>query len=198
MTFRGWTDEAVAFFEGLEVENTKEYWTAHRATYDLVAAPMLELLAALAPELGAAKVFRPYRDVRFSKDKSPYKTSIAATLEHGGYVQFSAAGLGAGAGAFHLSSDQVDRYRRAVDDDTSGRALESIAADLAARGTRLIGHDVLKSAPRGYAKDHPRLDLLRRKGITAWREFPESDWLRSDRAPAALGEFFRGVRPLQD
>ena len=199
MTFRGWTDEAVAFFEGLEAENTKAYWTARRSTYDeQVAAPMLDLLADLAPERGAAKIFRPYRDTRFSKDKSPYKTTIAATLEKGGYVQFSADGLGAGAGAFHLSSGQLERYRRAVDDDASGAALETIAVNLERHGCSLIGHDLFKTAPRGYAKDHPRLDLLRRKGITAWQMFPAADWLRSDRAPQVLLRFFQETQPLED
>ena len=199
MGFTGWTDEAIAFFDQLEVENTKAYWLAHKQVYDdQVAAPMHALLAELAPEFGEAKLFRPYRDTRFSADKSPYKTTIAAVLARGGYVQLSAGGLGAGAGAFHLASDQLERYRQAVDADRTGTQLERIAADLARAGSELIGHDVLKTAPRGYAKDHPRVDLLRRKGITAWREFPPSDWLGSKRAPRQLAAFFRSTQPLKD
>lgn len=199
MRFQGWTDEALIFFEGLEVDNSKAYWQAHQRVYDeQVRAPMLALLAELAPEFGEPKLFRPYRDVRFSADKSPYKTAIAATLASGGYVQFSAAGLGAAAGAYHLAPDQLDRYRRAVAEDRTGTELERIAAALARAGSELVGHDVLKTAPRGYRKDHPRVELLRRKGLTAWREFPPADWLGTGRARAKVAAFLRSTWPLRE
>jgi len=199
MAFQGWTDEAVAFYEHLEAENTKAFWEVHKPVYEAqVLAPMRALLSELEAEFGAAKLFRPYRDVRFSKDKSPYKTSVAATLAGGGYVQFSSAGLGAGVGAYHLAADQLERYRRAVDDDRSGGELERIAADLDRKGSALIGHDVLKTAPRGYPKDHPRVELLRRKGVTVWREFPPAEWLGSGRASKRVATFFRQAHPLQE
>ena len=84
MTFRGWKAEALEFFDGLEADNSKAYWQAHKTEYEtLVRAPMEALLIELEPEWGEGRVFRPYRDVRFSKDKSPYKTSIAAELGGG-------------------------------------------------------------------------------------------------------------------
>lgn len=199
MAFPGWTDEAITFYEQLEAENTKAFWEAHKPVYETqVLAPMRALLDDLAPEFGEGKIFRPYRDVRFSSDKSPYKTSIAATLPRGGYVQFSAAGLGAGVGAYHMAADQLERYRRAVDDERKGGELERIAADLDRLGSALIGHDLLKTAPRGYAKDHPRVELLRRKGVTVWREFPESQWLGTGRASKRLATFFRQAHPLRE
>ena len=98
MTFSGWPAVALEFYEGLEADNSKTYWTAHKAVYEAgVLAPMDELLAELEDEFGEAKVFRPNRDIRFSADKSPYKTAIGATLSAGGYVQLSADGLAAGA-----------------------------------------------------------------------------------------------------
>src|SRR5258706_12038469 len=121
MAFRGWPAEALDFYEGLEADNSKTYWVANKAIYDdKVHAPMTELLAELETEFGPAKIFRPYRDVRFSADKSPYKTSIAASFEHGGYVHLSAKGLAAGSGRYMLSPAQLDRYRRAVADDAAG------------------------------------------------------------------------------
>lgn len=79
MTFRGWPEEALEFYEGLSADNSKTYWTAHKEVYETkVRAPMEELLAALEPEFGSGRIFRPYRDVRFSKDKTPYQTHIAA------------------------------------------------------------------------------------------------------------------------
>src|SRR3954451_24990715 len=86
MAFRGWPVEAVEFYEGLLADNSKTYWQARKHTYDDdVRGPMQELLTELAPEFGQGKIFRPYRDVRFSADKTPYKTHIGAVLEGGGY-----------------------------------------------------------------------------------------------------------------
>src|SRR5256884_9626511 len=96
MVFRGWPAEAIEFYEGLEADNSKTYWQENKAVYEeLVRGPMDALLAELAPEYGEGRIFRPYRDVRFSKDKSPYKTAIAATLANGGVRTFSAPGPGA-------------------------------------------------------------------------------------------------------
>ena len=92
MTFRGWPVEALEFFEGLEADNSKAYWQANKTVYEtVVRAPMEELIVELEPEWGEGRIFRPYRDVRFSADKSPYKTNIAAMLGDG-YVQLNATG----------------------------------------------------------------------------------------------------------
>ncbi|HTY71528.1 MAG TPA: DUF2461 domain-containing protein [Actinomycetes bacterium] len=197
MAFRGWTDEAIRFFEELEVDNTKAFWLAHKDVYEeQVRAPMRALLDDLEEEFGRARMFRPYRDTRFSADKSPYKTTIAAELERGGYVQFSAAGLGVGAGSYHLAPDQLDRYRGAVAADRTGREIAGIVATLRRDGYEVMAHDSLKTAPRGYPKDHPRLELLRLKGLAVWRQLPASDWLGSSKAPAKVTAALRSARPL--
>ena len=197
MAFHGWSHEAISFYEDLELDNTKAFWLAHKPIYEQeVLAPMRALLDALEPDFGAARLFRPYRDTRFSADKSPYKTTIAAEVENGGYIQFSAAGLGAGAGAYHLASDQLERYRQAVDDDRQGSELEAIVHTLVASGCTVIAHDVLKTAPRGYPKDHPRIELLRQKGVAIWRDLPASDWLGKAKAQDRIAAFFRSARPL--
>ncbi|HEX4162146.1 MAG TPA: DUF2461 family protein, partial [Acidimicrobiales bacterium] len=75
MTFKGWPETALAFYEGLEADNSKTYWLDHKEVYERdVKAPMDALLAELTAEFGEPKLFRPYRDTRFSRDKSPYKT----------------------------------------------------------------------------------------------------------------------------
>ena len=171
MTFRGWPSEALEFYEGLTADNSKTYWTAHQTLYEEgVREPMQELLAALEPEFGPGKIFRPYRDVRFSKDKSPYKTHLGAWLEAGGYVQLSADGLAAGCGMYQLESDQLERYRKAVAGDRTGKQLTDVIAAIEQAGIGVHGHGSLKSAPRGYPKDHPRAELLRHKGLTTWQE----------------------------
>jgi uncharacterized protein (TIGR02453 family) len=193
--FRGWKAEALEFFDGLEADNSKTYWERNRATYDeLVRAPMEALVAELAPK-GEGKIFRPYRDVRFSKDKSPYKTNIAATVGHG-YVHLDANGLAAGAGMWEMAPDQLERYRGAVDDARSGEQLERVVAEARRAGATIESHGELKTVPRGYPKDHPRAELLRYKGIVAWREWPAGAWLGTAKAKDRLVEFFRISRPL--
>ena len=196
MAFRGWPVDAVEFFEGLEADNSKTYWHAHKDTYDTaVRAPMEALLAELEPEWGEGRIFRPYRDVRFSSDKSPYKTNIAAMVGPR-YVQLTADGLSAGAGMWEMAPDQLERYRSAVDDDRSGRSLEAIVAAIREAGAEAMGHGVLKTAPRGYPKDHPRLELLRYKGLVAWREWPAGSWLGTKRAKDRVAGLFRAAEPL--
>ncbi len=199
MAFRGWLAEALEFYEGLEADNSKRYWQEHKHVYERqVLAPMQELLAELSSEFGAGRVFRPYRDVRFSADKSPYKTQMGATLEQGGYVQFSADGMGAGCGMYQMAGDQLDRFRRAVAEDRTGVDLERRLTPLREAGIDVVAHDTLKSAPRGYPKDHPRIDLLRLKGLIAWKEWPPEAWAGMERASVLVAEFFRACVPLQE
>ncbi len=197
MSFQGWPEAALDFFEGLERENTKAYWTAHRPVYDeAVLEPMAQLTDELAADFGPAKIFRPHRDIRFSADKSPYKTEIGAMVGSA-YVRLSAAGLAAGNGMFHLAPDQLTRYRQGVaDDDVGGAELARITAALAGQDITLIGHEVLKSAPRGYPADHPRIELLRHKGLAAFREWPVEAWLGTRAAADRIREFLAASRPL--
>lgn len=199
MTFRGWPAEALEFYEGLEADNSATYWRAHKDVYERdVRAPMVALLAELEPEFGAGKIFRPYRDVRFSRDKSPYKTSIAATLERGGYVQLSAAGLAAGNGMYQMDADQLARYRRAVADDVPGEQLRAVLAQVKSHGIDVGGHEELKTAPRGYPRDHPRVELLRYKGLVAWRSWPVAAWLGTAAAKDRVVDFLHASQPLND
>ena len=198
MSFQGWPEAALDFFEGLEMDNSKAYWTAHRTIYDeAVLAPMTELTDELAAEFGDVKIFRPYRDIRFSADKSPYRTDIGA-LVGSAYIRLSAAGLAAGNGMFHLAPDQLSRFRDGVADDVRGAALERIVAAWDRQGVTLIGHEVLKSAPRGYPADHPRIGLLRYKGLAAYKEWPVEPWLATAAAGDHVREFLASTRPLTD
>lgn len=197
MAFRGWPAEAIEFYEGLEADNTRAYWQDHKKEYEeLVRRPMLELLAELAPEFGEGKIFRPFRDVRFSPDKSPYKTAIGATLERGGYVQFSAHGLAAGSGYYWMMPDQLDSYRRAVADGKTGAALVKITTALQRDGVDITAKDTLKTAPKGYPKDHPRIDLLRHKGLIAWKQWSPAAWMGTAKAKSRIVDFLVAARPL--
>ena len=197
MTFKGWSPAAIDFYDGLEEDNSRDYWLANKPVFeDEVKAPMVALLADLADEFGDGKIFRPNRDVRFSKDKSPYKTAIGATLEGGGYVQLSGAGFGVGTGMYHMATDQLERFRAAIDDDRTGSQLESLATAARSAGMDVSAHETLKTAPRGYPRDHPRIELLRQKGLIVWREWPAGKWLTSKQPLTRATEVLRSARPL--
>ena len=199
MAFSGWPAEAFEFFEGLEADNTKSYWTEHKPLYErVVRGPTQALLDEVANEFGEGRIFRPYRDVRFSADKSPYKENIAAVSYRpdGGvhYLSLSSAGLFAATGYYQPASDQLDRYRRAVDGPGGGE-LEKIVAALE-RGKYDVGGEILKRAPRGYPADHPRARLLRHKGVTMGRSFAPARWMGTAKAKDRVTEVWRAGSPL--
>lgn len=196
MAFKGWPVEAVEFYEGLEADNSRTYWQEHKAVYEqCVRGPMEELLTALAGDFGSGRIFRPYRDVRFSKDKTPYKTNCAAHLP-GGYISVSAEGLFVGSGLYRPDPDQLRRYRVAVDDEASGSELDAIVATLRRGGYDVGAHEVLKTTPRGFAKDHPRIDLLRSKGILMSKSWPVGAWLGTAKAKDRVVAGLTAARPL--
>ena len=201
MTFSGFPPEAITFYEGLEADNSRAYWQAHRDVYErAVRAPFEALLADLDDRFGPFGLFRPYRDVRFSKDKSPYKTSIAAVGQRDGrasvYLQLSADGLVTGAGSYGMAADQLERYRRAVDNEVTGGELADRVAVLRQAGYEVGAHERLKTAPRGYPRDHPRADLLALKGLAVFRSWPVAPWLQTARARARVVEAWEAAEPV--
>jgi uncharacterized protein (TIGR02453 family) len=200
-TFQGWPIQAFTWFEGLQEDNSKEYFTAHRSTYDqAVKGPLLALLEELEDEFGPAKMFRPNRDVRFSHDKSPYKTNAAAVApgdmhRPGFWVEVSAEGIAAGAGFHGAGRTEIDRFRAAVADEVSGSALEQVVADLAAAGMEIHG-ETLKSAPRGYPRDHPRIRLLRHTHLIAVRREPPGALAQSPKAAGWVRDTWRTCQPM--
>jgi uncharacterized protein (TIGR02453 family) len=198
MVFSGWPEEALDFYDGLAADNTKTYWTAYKAVYtEKILGPMTDLTEELAAEFGEPKIFRPYRDVRFSPDKTPYKTHIGAVIGGSGYVQLSAEGLGAGAGMWEMTPEQRACSRAAGAGDRPGAELEEIIAEIEKADLTIHGHGALKSAPRGYPADHPRITLLRYKGLTAWKQWPVEPWLESAAAKDRVVSFFRTAEPLR-
>jgi uncharacterized protein (TIGR02453 family) len=202
VSFEGFPDECLLFYEGLEADNSKTYWNRNKAVYDAhVRAPLLALLEELGPEFGTAKVFRPYRDVRFSNDKTPYKTHQGAVVSldgHGAgswYVQISAEGLHVAGGAWRLESDQVERFRRAVADDVQGPRLQAEVERLAAAGFGISG-ERLTRVPAGYSADSPRADLLKHKSLHANRGWAPADWLYERRALDQVRAAWQEMRAL--
>lgn len=202
MRFEGFGEYAVDFYEGLAADNSKAYWTDHKAIYDeQIRGPMLALLAELETEFGTGKIFRPYRDVRFSGDKSPYKTHCGAVIHVPGaafYTQLGADGLLVAGGAYHWSADQLARYRQAVDAERSGEELRHLLAAMPGSAGMQRGGELLRSRPRGSRVDHPRLDLLRQRSLYLWRSWPPDEVLHQRRCLDRVRDGWRITRPLTD
>ena len=196
MAFTGWPIEAVEFYEGLAADNSKVYWQRHKSIYErCVRGPMEQLLSELAGEFGPWKLFRPYRDVWFSADKTPYKTNCAATLGRR-YVSFSADGLSAGGGLYMPDAASLARYRAAAAAAKSGTQLAGIVDELKRGGYQIMSHEVLKTAPRGFPADHPRIELLRHKGIATMKTWPVAAWLGTAKAKERVVTALRAADPL--
>jgi uncharacterized protein (TIGR02453 family) len=199
VTFTGIPVAALDFYEDLENDNSKTFWTAHKHVYDeSVRGPLEELGAALAQEFGPPKVFRPYRDVRFAKDKTPYKTNQGVFFgDSARYLHVSAAGLFVAGGYWDTSSPQVTKLREAVADDRTGSQLEKAMTAVRKAGFE-IGGNSLSRVPNGYPKDHPRADLLKHKSLTGHRELGAPAWLPTKKALAEVTKAFRSLTPLVD
>ena len=198
--FEGFPEEALDFYEGLEADNSKAYWTDHKDVYDrAVADPMRALLAALAPEFGTAKFFRPYRDVRFSKDKTPYKTHAGAVVGGDGeaayYVQIGADGLLAAGGYWYCTTAQARTLRAALADDKTGPPAVRVVNRLQRNGFRL-GGDQLKRIPKPWDDTHPRAAHLRRKALSASIHHEPAEWLHTATALDRVVAGWREITPL--
>ena len=184
-TFVGFAREAPRFFYELAAEMSRDWFAAHKAEYEaLWMRPMEALLARAAAglkqsyrgvALGEPKVFRIHRDVRFSADKAPYKTHIAGIIPvaraskvtEGAAALYLHLGLEeySGAGHYVFAGEQLARWRRLVAADATGRAIAKLCNAARAAGMSLGAHEVLARAPRGIDADHPRVELLRHKGL---------------------------------
>jgi uncharacterized protein (TIGR02453 family) len=171
-TFDGFGPRVRRWFQGLEADNSREYFAAHRDVFEGAIRDQMEaLLTELSQKFGGeVKLFRQNRDIRFSPDKSPYKTNTYGIVygselaAQGLYASISARGLVAGSGYHIMARDQLERYRDAVADDARGPELGKLVAKAEKTGLEVWGES-LATAPRGYPKDHQRIELLRRKSL---------------------------------
>jgi len=200
-TFKGWPEDFQRFFIGLELDNSKKYFEANRRTYeDSVKGPMVALLESLEPDFGPGKVFRANRDIRFSKDKSPYKTNIAADVgmgSKGGYLSLDARGFTVATGRYVMSPEEIARFRKKVAADASGTQLAGIVTRLMKSGYD-IGGEQLKRVPPPWPQEHARADLLRRKSLYVWKNYGLRPWLGSASARRYVVKMWTDAQPLND
>jgi uncharacterized protein (TIGR02453 family) len=202
--FHGFAPEVFEWFAGLERDNSKAYFTATRDRYD---ADVRGGLQAMLEELGETfggevKLFRQQRNLRFAPAGSPpYKTRTYGLLHSvpgpaaGLYAQLSAQGLYAGAGYHQLARDQLERFRDRVADEGSGARLAELVAAARAAGLDVVGES-LRSAPRGYPRNHPRIELLRHKALVAGRSLPGAAGIGRDEALEHVAATWRAAEPL--
>jgi len=194
-SFAGFPREALAFFKNLEKHNNRDWFLKHKHVYEQACLqPMKQLIADLDPRT-APKIFRIYRDLRFSQDKKPYKTHIAAVVD-GHYIMVSKEGLYVGRGMYRPEPARLQRFREAVGEDDSGRALQRIVTSLRRKGYDVETHETMSSAPKGFKANHPRIDLLRMKDIFAGKEFAPAAWLSTRTTLTRIKKVMADIAPL--
>ena len=200
MEFTGFPVAALDFYDDLEVDNTRSFWAAHKSVWEQsVRDPMVALTNALADEFGPAKVFRPYRDVRYAKDKTPYKDHqgafVASGPSTGWYVEVGAPGVRVGAGFYGVPPEQLAAIRTAIAHDITGPELEKILRALERRGWARTGEQV-KTAPRGWTADHPRIELLRHRSLAMGRSYGFDEIVHTPQLLSEVRKDWRAARPF--
>jgi len=204
------------FWHELALEMSKDWFVENKPRYeDVWVAPMTALLTGVARHLastyrplalGEPRVMRIYRDVRFSKDKTPYKTHIAAVVRLAGkpaaqmgnavlYVHLGLDEEYVGGGTYQFDAAKLVRWRKAVG-GTPGEVLQPMIAKLRKAGYTVGGHDDYQKIPSGFTADHPRAELLKMKGLTAG--FPEipAGLLHKPAFAGWLVDHARAIAPL--
>jgi len=190
--FSGFPREAFSFWKGLERNNNRDWFQAHKAQYEeAVRRPMQLLIDELAPLYGPGKLSRINRDMRFQKEK-PYKDYLATGLA-GSYISFSKDGLWVGTGIYKPESAALRQLREAIAADSSGRELTRIIGALERKGFEVDTHARLDKPPRGYDAAHPRADLLRMKDIYVGRSFGAAEVA----APSVLRSVAKAINELE-
>lgn len=195
--FTGFSRDAFTFFKDLAAHNNREWFQAHKAVFDEACqAPLKALTVALDPPFGSDRLSRIYRDIRFSKDKSPYHTHISTRIP--GCVLFlSADGLYVGTGIYMPDPPTLRKLRETVDRDASGKTLAALVVALRKKDYTVTSHESLASVPRGFNADHPRLELLRMKDIHAGRTLKPSE-LSTKATVAKVNRIRNDVAPLRE
>ena len=227
MTFTGFRQEAIQFLADLAQNNSRDWFQPRKADFErLIKTPMEELCEALEVQFRARDIplhadparspFRIYRDTRFSKDKSPYKTAAAASFRWagdgadaatsrshtdnvhagGGYFHLQPGEIYAGGGVWHPEKSWLDAFRhRIVDDLEAFRRIVEAPAFVEAFGTVGDDGESLKRVPTGYPADHPAADLLRKKNVTFGRRLSDDEAMSAD-LPVLLADTFATGTPL--
>ena len=193
-----WPPEALEFLRELEDNNDRQWFKANRARYDEHLVEPARALAARLEHLGQPRLFRPYNDARFG-NRPPIKEQLGVAIGYTGaggwYVELSLDGLLVGAGLHHPATDQLERFRQAIDDARRAKGFERALRAARDAGLEIID-PVLKRAPRGYPHNHPRIEHLRRKHLTVFRRHALEPWLHEPACTERVVAELESTRPL--
>ena len=218
MSFDGFPEETVAFLAGLAMHNDRVWFTAHKSDYKThVEAPAKAFLESMSgilsdlvgQELGG-KVFRIHRDVRFSKDKTPYNTHVrmaffpnvvskgSCGLKPSFFFSLEPDKVIAGAGSMDFPNEVLEAYRAAVDAEKTGASLATLLKKYPEKDGFRMDDPALKRVPKGFDPEHPRASLLRRKSLAIWHEEALPDVLHTKKAVNHLLGRYKKLKPLYD
>jgi uncharacterized protein (TIGR02453 family) len=193
-----WPPEALEFLRELEANNDRDWFKANRPRYDGHLVEPARALADTLADLGEAHFFRPYNDTRFHA-RPPIKEQLGIAIGYGGtggfYVELSLDGLLVAAGLHHPASDQLERFRAAIDDERGARGFERAVQSATGAGLA-VPEPELRRAPRGYRPDHPRIERLRLKELTVYRRHPLAPWLHEPACDELVRGELEAARPL--
>jgi uncharacterized protein (TIGR02453 family) len=219
--FAGFRSEAIQFLADLAENNERSWFQPRKADYEkLLKEPLEAFVAALGERFRARRIplkadparapFRIYRDVRFSKDKSPYKTNIAASFPWaetpggaedgphgvGGYFHLSPGEIYVGGGMWHPEKPRLDRFRALIVDDPR-RVHEAIEDREFVAHFGTISGDRLQRVPTGHPADHPDADLLKLKDVTFGRRLSDDEALSPTLPDIVADDLAAGVQVMR-
>jgi uncharacterized protein (TIGR02453 family) len=195
--FSGFPSEAFTFFAQLAKNNNRDWFVAHKDVYERACRePMKALMAAIDPPFGAGWLSRINNDMRFNRDRAPYKTRIEAGVK-GHYVSVGAQGMYVGTGMYKPEPAALRQLREAIAADASGRKLQTIVTALRRKGYTVSTHEASVTPPRGYKADHPRIELLKMKDIHAGRTFEPAS-LSSPKALTHVKKAMADLKPFSE
>lgn len=202
-TFHGFGKDFVKYYLTLEEHNNREWFHANRAMYDTnVAFPLKALAGELETDYSPVKVFRPYRNVRFWPDLPPlneHASLIANTVGNAAYyVRIDADGLLLGCGTWQPTKNQLTTFRQLADSDSGAKEIRKVLAKVKKAGFELTTENALKSAPRGFDKDHPHIDLLRLKSLALSQHWAPEPWLYSRECLMHITTAWKAASPWVD
>lgn len=210
--FTGFSRDAIQFLGDLAAHNERSWFQPRKGDYErLLKEPLEALCRALAERFEARGLplrsdpthspFRIYRDVRFSADKSPYKTHVSASFPWsgegggvGGYFHLQPGEMYAGGGMWHPEPAQLAAWRRTIAEDLATVRAVLDAAEFAQTFGEVEG-DRLKRVPTGFTADHPGAELLKLKDVTFGRRLSDDDVL-SPGLPDVLAESYAAAVPV--
>lgn len=217
-SFQGFSKKTVSFLKALKNNNEKAWFEAHKEEFeaDVIApakhfvAAMGEKLHGIAPDIQAdprvnRSIFRVYRDVRFSKDKTPYKTHLGILLWEGKqkkmenpgfYFHLEPPTLLVGSGMYMFTKEQMEFYRQEVMDEKRGASLHRIINKITSKGGLFIGGEGYKRVPSEFDPKHKRAQLLLHKGLWAGSESPIPPELYSDKLIGYVYDIYKELAPL--